>query len=362
MNSVTYSRNIFLPVTDLCRNHCGYCSFRREPGEARLLRRSEALRLLASGAEAGCTEALISSGEAPTEVPGFDRLLAEEHRSDLVDYLVELCELALEMGLLPHTNAGILSDDDLLRLKPYNASMGLMLETTARVRAHEMSPGKQPRARLDHIARAGKLCIPFTTGILVGIGESWKDRMISLQALADLHRTYDHIQEVIIQPLDPKPGTPMAGFPRPGIEEICQVVRLARDVLPLGVAVQIPPNLVDPLPLLEAGADDLGGLSPVTPDWINPDRPWPGLEELKRRLQGYDLRERLPVYPRFVLRRWYGCQAERLVSALAGPDGLAASRVPPKKFICRSPSYVQKYIPVVVGETEENHWKEAGSR
>ncbi len=322
MHSVTYSRNVFLPVTDLCRNHCGYCSFRKEMGKARLLRRSEALRLLARGAEAGCSEALFSLGEAPWEVPGFDRLLAGAGRSDLIDYLVELCELAIEIGLLPHTNAGILSDDDLLLLKPYNASLGLMLETTADVPAHACSPGKHAAARLDHIARAGRLCIPFTTGILVGIGESRADRWSSIQAIADLHRTYDHIQEVIIQPLDPKMGTPLEGSLRPGMEELCDVVRMARAVLPPEVAVQIAPNLADPLPLVKAGANDLGGLSPVTPDWINPDRPWPGPDELSRRLRGCDLQERLPVYPRFVLRRWYGRRAGELVTALAGPDGL----------------------------------------
>jgi len=292
------------------------------------------LAILARGAEAGCSEALLSMGESPWQVAGFERLMAEAGQSDILEYLVELCELALEAGLLPHTNAGILDDHALRRLKPYNASMGLMLETTALLKAHEGSPGKRPDVRLDHIARAGRLRIPFTTGILIGIGESWEDRKESLEAIADLHRTYDHIQEVIIQPLDPKSGTALANAPRPGIEELCQVVRMAKEVLPREVAVQVPPNLVDILPLADAGADDLGGISPVTCDWINPDHPWPGLRELRMRLKGHALRERLPVYPRFILRRWHGQRTRALVASLSGEDGWRQKSISPKIERC----------------------------
>lgn len=319
---LTYSRNVFIPVTDLCKNRCGYCSFRREPKDARIIGRSEALHLLKRAAAEGCSEALFSLGERPWEVEGFQRLLDAAKVSDLVDYLVELCEQALELGLLPHTNAGILSDDELLRLAPYNASMGMMLETTAPVAAHAASPGKRPGLRQDFIARAGMMRIPFTTGILVGIGEGMEDKRSSLQAIADLHRSYGHIQEVIIQPLDPKPGTALAEAKRPGMDELCETVRMAREILPEGVALQIPPNLVDPLPLVRAGANDLGGLSTVTPDWINPGRPWPSIGDLRRRLAGYSLRERLPIYPRFVLQGWQGEKTCRLLKALAGEDGL----------------------------------------
>jgi len=332
MHCVTYSRNVFLPVTDLCRNHCGYCSFRRDAGTARLIRRHEAFRLLARAAEAGCSEALFSLGEAPWAVPGFQRLLAEADVTDLMDYLVELCELALELGLLPHTNAGILDDESLARLKPYNASMGLMLETTATVAAHTNSPGKSPAVRMDYIARAGRRKIPFTTGLLIGIGESWADRRESLEAIADLHRSYDHIQEVIIQPLDPKVGTTLANAKRPSPEDLCAMVRMARAILPGDVAVQIPPNLADAKPLLEAGANDLGGLSPVTDDWINPERPWPELQALQAELNGlngYSLQERLPVYPRFIKRGWHGSKTRELVAALADETGLRE-----KKYIC----------------------------
>lgn len=329
MHCVTYSRNVFLPVTDLCRNHCGYCSFRRDAGNARLIHRQEAFRLLARAAEAGCSEALFSLGEAPWVVPGFQRLLAEADVSDILDYLVELCELALELGLLPHTNAGILDDEALARLKPYNASMGLMLETTATVTAHANSPGKDPAVRIDYIARAGRRKIPFTTGLLIGIGESWADRRDSLEAIADLHRSFGHIQEVIIQPLDPKVGTPLANATRPSQEDLCATVRMARAILPGDVAIQIPPNLVNPKPLLEAGANDLGGLSPVTDDWINPQRPWPQLRALEAELNGYSLQERLPVYPSFIERGWHGSKTRELVAALADEAGLRE-----KKYIC----------------------------
>jgi FO synthase subunit 1 len=322
MQLATYSKNVFIPVTDLCRNRCSYCSFRKDFDHAKIITREEALRLLALAKEAGCTEALFSTGECTSAVEGFSKLMAANGHSDLVEYLVELCELALEQGLLPHTNAGILSDDDLAKLAPFNASMGLMLETTAEVEAHKRSPGKKPNIRLAHIAEAGKLQIPFTTGILVGIGETEADRISSLKAIAKLHETFNHIQEVIIQPLDPKPGTPMAGWPRPSMDELIKLVSRAKMILPDCISLQVPPNLVDPLPLLGAGANDLGGLSPLTPDWINPGRPWPSLIDLERHLRDFDLRERLPVYPRYIERGWYGRKTGNLISSLAGCDGM----------------------------------------
>lgn len=326
MDAITYSRNIFIPVTDLCRNRCGYCSFRKEPDRARLIHRSEVLCLLERGANAGCSEALFTLGESPWLVTGFHRMLGEAGAADLMDYIIELCELALDHGLLPHTNAGLLTEEDLIRLKPYNASMGLMLESLARLPVHDQSPGKRPDLRLDHIARAGRLRIPFTTGILVGIGESWQDRIEALQAIANLHRAFGHIQEVIIQPLDPKPGTALANSPRPGMEDLCRLVRDAREVLPFDVAIQVPPNLADPLPPVKAGATDLGGISPVTLDEINPERAWPTEEELQIQLPGYALKERLPVYPQFVKRGWHGYRTRALAASLAGQDGLRAKK------------------------------------
>ncbi len=323
---ITYSKNIFIPVTDLCRNRCGYCSFRREPEEAKIISRAETLRILKQGSLNGCTEALFSLGESPWAIHGFEALMAKVGRQDLVDYLVELCELAIDQSLLPHTNAGVLSEEDLATLAPYNASMGLMLETTAKVAAHKESPGKDPIRRLSFIANAGRHRIPFTTGILIGIGESPSDRLSSLKAIADLHKRYGHIQEVIIQPLDPKHGTAMADFPRPCLSEICETIHMAREILPEDIAIQVAPNLVDPTPAIEAGANDLGGISPITPDWINPDRHWPKLGDLRLQLRNYDLRERLPIYPLYVMKGWQGSRTTDLVRELAGEDGLRRER------------------------------------
>ncbi|MCX8207491.1 MAG: 7,8-didemethyl-8-hydroxy-5-deazariboflavin synthase subunit CofG [Methanothrix sp.] len=308
--SATFSRNVFIPVTDLCRNACGYCSFRRDPDRARVISRSDALSLMERAQRAGCSEALFSMGDRPWEVRG-DRL-------ELLEYIVELCELALERGLLPHTNAGILTRDELGLLAPYNASMGLMLESTARLKVHERSPGKIPEIRIRTISDAGALRIPFTTGMLVGIGESREDRIRSLEVIAELHRKYGHIQEVIIQPLDPKPGTESEDMQPPPISDMVELVSIARRILPPEISIQVPPNLVDPVPLLRAGADDLGGISPVTPDWINPERRWPEIDELK----GIVLVERLPVYPRYVKLGWYGSRTKDLVRRLADERGL----------------------------------------
>ncbi|MGV8174469.1 MAG: 7,8-didemethyl-8-hydroxy-5-deazariboflavin synthase subunit CofG [Methanothrix sp.] len=326
MKTITYSKNIFVPVTDICRNRCGYCSFRKDIADAHLITRSEALRLMEAGSLAGCSEALFTMGESPWSVPGFEEIISRAGASDLLDYMVELFEMALEFELLPHTNAGLLDEDDLRRLQPYNASMGLMLETTARLEAHALSPGKDPKLRLDFMALAGRLHIPFTTGILIGIGERWQDRIEALSKIADLHRAFGNIQEVIIQPLDPKPKTALEAAARPDMEELRQTVQAARKILPPEVAVQIPPNLADPLPLLSCGASDLGGISPVTSDGINPERPWPLLEELHMRLCGYDLKERLAVYPRFISLGWHGRRTHKLVSRIAGEDGLRAKK------------------------------------
>jgi len=326
MKTLTYSKNIFLPVTDLCRNRCGYCSFRKDLQDAHLISRTEATRLLEQGAIHGCSEALFTMGEAPWTVSGFESLLARSGIADLLDYLIELCEMALEFGLLPHSNAGLLEPEDLQRLQPYNASMGLMLETTARLGAHAKSPGKRPDLRLQYMAWAGRLRIPFTTGILVGIGESMQDRVEAISKIAHLHRAFGHIQEVIIQPLDPKPGTALENAPRPETIDLCKTVKMAREILPLEVAIQVPPNLVDPRPMLAAGANDLGGISAVTVDGINPDCPWPDEEELHHCLSDYSLRERLPVYPRFIAMGWHGHKTRSQVDFLAGEDGLRAKK------------------------------------
>mgnify|MGYP000997141438 CR=1 FL=1 len=284
---------------------------------------AEALRTIEQGANLGCTEALFTFGERPGAVPGFSALLGRIGYADILDYVYDLSLAAIERGLLPHTNAGILSYEELDRLRTVNASMGLMLETTADIPAHRESPGKDPSVRIDMIENAGRLSIPFTTGILVGIGETMEDREESFRVIRDLHRRFGHIQEVIVQNFCPKPGTPMEGAPGPGTSELCATITLAREVLPRDVAVQIPPNLADAAHLVGCGVDDLGGVSPLTIDYVNPERPWPQIEELRRVAGDAELRERLCIYPQYIEKGWYSPLLEPLIRRLA--DRLAAS-------------------------------------
>lgn len=300
---VTYSRNVFLPITNLCRNRCWYCGFRQEPGSerAKFMRPEEVAELLELAKEAGCSEALLTLGEWPEVHEEARRALDELGYREMTDYLEDLCKLALSYGLLPHTNAGILSERKLRQLRRWNASMGLMLECAAELPAHRESPGKDPKLRLEMIEMAGKLKIPFTTGLLIGIGESFEDRARSLLELMRIHEKYGHIQEIIVQPFIPKPGTPMANCPSPSEEELLAVVAVARLMMP-SMNIQVAPNLVrDVGRFLIAGANDLGGISPVTPDFINPERAWPELEALRMMIRsaGFIPRERLPIYPCF---------------------------------------------------------------
>jgi FO synthase subunit 1 len=230
---------------------------------------------------------------------------------------------AIVGGKLPHTNAGVLSFWELRRLKPWNASLGLMLEQAVELPCHAESPGKKPEERIRVIKDAGKLEIPFTTGILVGIGESFEDDLYSLEVIGELHANYDHIQECIIQNFLPKKGTPMEGSNPPEKKRILKLVEEARKILPLDIEIQIPPNLVDDVsPFLEAGAGDLGGISDVTVDHINPEAPWPSIEKIERSLKGkYVLKERLPVYPKYVKREWYGSRCKELIEKLSDEYG-----------------------------------------
>lgn len=324
---MTYSKNVFVPVTNICRNRCGYCSFRREPGQpgARLMKPGEILPVLENGVNAGCTEALFTFGEYAEEVPEYRKCLKDLGYSSTLEYLLFLCETAIDIGILPHTNAGIMTRSELKALKPLNASMGLMLESTATLDAHKDCPGKLPELRLNTIREAGKLQIPYTTGLLVGIGEKRKDRVESLEVIASLHREYGHIQEVIIQNFAPKPGTPMENFPAPSIEEMIDTIRLARQVLPSDVAVQVAPNLIDPKALLAKGVTDLGGISPLTIDWINPEAEWPDVKDLKKKLSPVLLRERLPIYPQYVKKEWYSNRIGELIEQLSDTDGYRKS-------------------------------------
>ncbi|MFA4957269.1 MAG: 7,8-didemethyl-8-hydroxy-5-deazariboflavin synthase subunit CofG [Candidatus Methanoperedens sp.] len=319
---VTFSRNVFIPLTNICRNRCGYCGFRRDMGdrEAKLLTPNDVRDIISRGARAGCSEALFTFGERPEEVPGFNKWLFELGFDNIIDYLVELCKLSISFGLLPHSNPGILDISEFEKLKPYNASMGLMLETTASVKGHEGCTGKIPETRIRTIEYAGQLKIPFTTGILVGIGETWEDRVRSLHKIKEIHEKFGHIQEVIIQNFIPKPETLMASYSGAGIEEMKRTVSMARHILPADIAIQVAPNLISPRELIECGASDLGGISPETIDYINPESPWPNLLEL-RSMVDVPLRERLPLYPRYIKEGWYSAELKNLIISLSDAEG-----------------------------------------
>lgn len=319
---VTFSRNVFIPLTNICRNRCAYCGFKREPEhpEATLLTTKDVETILLKGAHSGCTEALFTFGEHPEEVEGFNSRILKLGYENIIDYLVELCKLSIDKGLLPHCNPGVLGMDELLKLKPYNASMGLMLETVAEIDAHKGCAGKDPKARIKTIENAGKLDIPFTTGILFGIGETWDDRVRSIETITRIHEKYGHIQEVIIQNFTPKPETEMAAFPPPEIDDIKKTVVMARGLLPPDVTVQVPPNLVNPKELITCGASDLGGISPVTIDYINPEEVWPEIAQLQETV-GIPLRERLPIYPHFIKEKRYSEELSPLIQKFSDAEG-----------------------------------------
>ena len=314
--TITFSKNVFLPLTTVCRNRCGYCCFRTPVQDGCLLMPDTVEQMLRQGAGLGCTEALFTFGDRPEEETGFSAYLKRAGYTRFLDYVYAMCERGIAAGLLPHTNAGILSYDEMAVLREVNASMGIMLETTADVPAHRNSPGKRPEVRLAMIENAGKLRIPFTTGLLLGIGETDSDREESLLTIRDIQKRYGHIQEIIIQNFCPKPGTVMEGSPVPSTEEICRTIKLAREILPGDIAIQIPPNLIDARDLIPCGVDDLGGVSPLTVDYINPEHPWPAINALKDIIGDAELRERLCIYPRFIEKGWYPPAMKPLITRL----------------------------------------------
>jgi len=321
---VTYSKNVFIPLTKSCRNKCAYCGFRVD--RPHLMSPDEVVDLLKKAKDA--KEALFTFGEKPDEVYAEIReKLKKFGFKSFLEYIIESNKLAISHGLLPHTNAGVLSYNELKKLKPFNASMGLMLEQAVELECHSHSPGKKPEVRIKVIKNAGKLSIPFTTGILVGIGESKYDREYSLEVIAELHKNYGHIQEAIIQNFKPKKGTPMENHKPPSLEDMLETVKCARKILPSDVTIQIPPNLVEDIyPFIKAGARDVGGISEVTHDYINPESPWPTIEKIERSLRGeFILRERLPIYPKFIRRGLYGEVLESLIQRYSDDDGYARS-------------------------------------
>jgi FO synthase len=311
---VTYSPKVFIPLTRLCRDRCGYCTFATAPArvEAAYLTPDQVLDIARAGAAAGCHEALFTLGERPEErYPAARDWLDENGYASTVDYLVAMCRLVLsETHLLPHANAGALHPDELAALREVAPSQGMMLETLAAVPAHEGAPDKEPARRLATLDAAGELAIPFTTGILVGIGETRQDRVEALEAIAASHGRHGHVQEVIVQNFLPKAGTAMHKANPCPTEEYLEAIAVARLILPAEVHVQAPPNLSDDFGrLLDAGIDDWGGVSPVTADHVNPERPWPAVERLREvtEVTGRVLAPRLTVYPGYVLDpgRWF---------------------------------------------------------
>jgi FO synthase len=334
----TYSPKVFIPVTRLCRDYCHYCTFSRDPqaGRRAYMTIDEILAVAKAGADAGCTEALFTLGDKPEDRHQIARdELAAMGFTSTIAYVREACARVLrETGLLPHVNAGVMMRDEMASLRAVSASQGLMLESVAarlceKGGPHYRSPDKDPTVRLENIRVAGELAIPFTTGILIGIGETRDERLDALFAIRDLHREYGHIQDVIVQNFAPKQRTPMANTPEPGMDELLWSIAAARLILGGAMSLQAPPNLSgdDYALLMDAGINDWGGVSPVTPDHVNPEAAWPHIAQLRARTEaaGRVLAKRLPVTPRHALdvARWQDSAMAKRVMALCDSEGFS---------------------------------------
>jgi 7,8-didemethyl-8-hydroxy-5-deazariboflavin synthase CofG subunit len=334
---VSFSKKIFIPLTTLCRDYCSYCTFRKDPGQpgAHFMTPDEVLALAEQGRAAGCKEALFSLGDQPERIlPEARDFLRRLGFSRTLDYVAAMSRLVLECtGLLPHANPGVMDRPALERFQDSNASVGLMLETVS-VRLmrdglpHAKAPDKVPVLRLRTMEEAGKLSIAFTTGILIGIGETLEERIDSLFAIRALHEKYGHIQEVIVQNFRAKSDIPMAAHPEPSLDDMLRTLAIARLILGPDMNVQAPPNLsyADFPRLLEAGINDWGGISPVTKDFINPEAAWPQIAKLRAETEarGFTLRERLALYPEFISREGFlSPNVRNRLERLADTDGYA---------------------------------------
>jgi len=352
---VSYSRKVFIPLTRLCRDVCHYCTFATTPKQisAAYLTPDEVLAIARAGVTAGCREALFTLGDKPElRYPTARKALAELGYTSTIAYLEAMCDLVLrETGLLPHVNPGVLTHEDITRLRRVSVSQGLMLESTSERlcehgAVHFGSPDKRPGIRLETIRIAGQLAVPFTTGILIGIGETRDERIDALLKIRALHERYGHIQEVIIQNFRAKPGTKMAGAQEPALDELLWTIAVARLLLGASMNIQAPPNLSVPehRKLIQAGINDWGGISPVTPDHVNPEAPWPAIDALRRDTAqaGADLLERLAIYPEYALhpQRWLDPVLQPRVLAAIDAEGYAredawqpgvASMPPPRR-------------------------------
>lgn len=331
---VTYSRKVFVPLTTLCRDTCTYCTFVKPPGAGGEYLTPDDVRAIAQvGDEHGCTEALLTLGDKPEERwPQAAAFLEGQGHRTTIDYVVAMSELIRsETRLFPHANPGIMTEDDIAALRPTNLSMGLMLENisdrlTEPGMPHHGCPDKVPAARVETIEAAGRLDVPFTTGILVGIGETTTEVVDSLFALADIQRRFGHLQEFIIQNFRAKANTRMRHVPEPRVPYMLRVVAAARWILGAEANIQVPPNLTEDFGVyLDAGINDWGGVSPVTIDWVNPEAPWPHLETLEGVTSeaGFTLEPRLPVYPEYLNRRWIDPTLLASAEARVGDDGYA---------------------------------------
>jgi FO synthase len=354
-NRLTFSPKVFLPLTNLCRNRCDYCSFRKSPGDpgAWTMSHAQVCDTLAAGQAQRCVEALFCLGDKPEQAFSAyrDTLRVLGHVST-VDYLEWAARQAVVNGLLAHTNAGVLTRAELAQLRACNVSLGLMLENVSprlcgKGMPHHRAPDKRPAVRLRTLEEAGQLSIPFTTGILIGIGETRRERVESLLAIRVLHERYGHIQEVIVQNFVPKPEIAMADVAEQADAEMLHAVAMARLIMPVEVSVQAPPNLnaARTSQLIAAGINDFGGISPVTPDYINPGQPWPHLLTLRQACEGlgFDLQPRLPLYDRYLDPRWVDPQL--LAQARAAREGLVswwADRAPPGDVVPSSKRRLQR--------------------
>lgn len=335
--TITYSRKVFAPLTTMCRDTCGYCTFVKHPDDpgAYIMTPDEVLATARKGEATGCKELLFSLGEKPEQryEKAAEALAALGYHS-MIDYLAAMCALVLEeTSLLPHVNAGTLTDDEIAQLKPVSASMGMMLETVSNRlmqpgRPHHQCPDKTPKARLRTLEVAGRNKVPFTTGLLIGIGETWAERVEALAAINAAHQRHGHIQEVIIQNFKAKPGIAMANHREPTLEDMLLTLATARLMLDPSISLQAPPNLsARHAAYLDAGINDWGGISPVTRDFINPERPWPQLDGLAKACaeKGLTLQERLTVYPAYLdADGFVAVPVAARAQAMARADGLAA--------------------------------------
>jgi 7,8-didemethyl-8-hydroxy-5-deazariboflavin synthase CofG subunit len=334
---VTYSRKVFIPLTNLCRDACGYCTFARTPDDPRAhtMAPEEVLAVAVAGRRAGCKEALFSLGERPElRYPQYRDWLGHRGYKSTIDYLAAMCRLVFDKtGLLPHANPGTMNREEVESLRPFSPSMGMMLESASKQllrlgQAHHACPDKVPSARLSTLEAAGELGVPFTTGILIGIGETLEERVDALFAIREIHERFGHIQEVIVQNFRAKADTRFARWPEPKPLDLIRTAAVARLIFGTEVNLQIPPNLTPDHYgyILRSGINDWGGISPITVDHINPEKAWPELQTLRKatRQAGFELRERLSVYPQHLQGNqasWAERCGER-IAALTDEQGL----------------------------------------